>query len=135
VDAFLSQELGLEEDRGVLVAGFKAMPLKGLTFGAIEVNIADVLNTAYDFSHIVADGLKFQARYGKGWGVVDFLTGIPLPDQNELNLELECHPSSGRLKDLYFQVFYSGVRFPGAPAPEESQPQLRSVVTYLVPAL
>ena len=71
MDAFLSQEPGLEEDRGVLVAGFKAMPLKGLTFGAIEVNIADVLNAAYDFSHTVADGLKFQARYGKGWGVVD----------------------------------------------------------------
>ncbi len=132
MDAFLSQELGLEEDRGVLVAGFKAMPLKGLTFGAIEVNIADVLNAAYDFSHTVADGLKFQARYGKGWGV---LTGTPLPDQNELNLELAYHPSSGRLKDLYVQIFYSGVRFPGAPAPEESRPQLRSVVTYLVPAL
>jgi outer membrane porin, OprD family len=230
-----SEELGLPEDRGVLVAGLKAEPLHGLTVGAVEYRIPDVLNTAYaeidwlpqpvggmqfhlavnytdqrtiggdllfgreftasqvsalaaasyhdatvlvaissngndadlvgpfgsfpaytvldqlnfndagettivlgaayDFSHLITDGLKFQARYGMGWGVVDFLTGAPEPDQNELNLELAYHPSSGRLKDLYFQVFYSGVRFPGAPAGEDSQPQLRSVLTYLVPVL
>ncbi len=230
-----SEVLGLEEDRGVLVAGAKARPLHGLTVGAIEYHIADVLNTvyaeidwlprpvgevqlhlavnytdqrtigdellpgrgftasqvsalfaasysdatvlaavssngrdadligpfgsfpaytvldqlnfndagettlvlgaAYDFSHVITDGLKAQARYGMGWGVVDFLTGAPLPDQNELNLELEYHPSSGPLKDLYFQVFYSGVRFPGAPPGAESQPQFRTVLTYLVPVL
>ena len=94
-----------------------------------------VLGAAYDFSHLITDGLKFQARYGMGWGVVDFLTGAPQPNQNELNMELEYHPSSGPLKDLYFQIFYSGVRFPGAPASEENRPQLRSVVTYLVPLL
>jgi len=231
-----SQELGLSEDRGLLVAGFKVMPIKGLTLGAIDYRIADTLNTAYaeldwvlqpvgdelrfhlavnytdqrtigdrlivtgpfttdqvsallaasyadatllaavsangrgadlvgpfgsfpaytvldqlnfndagettvvfgaayDFSRLVTDGLKFQARYGMGWGVVDFLTDAGEPDQNELNLELEYHPTSGPFKDLYFQIFYSGVRFPGAPALEESQPQLRSVLTYLVPVL
>jgi outer membrane porin, OprD family len=230
-----SQTLGVPGDRGVLVAGFKARPLDGLTFGAIEYRIPDVLNTAYaeidwlprpvgdvqlhfainytdqrtigdellqgrgftasqvsalfaasyrdatvlaavssngndadlvgpfgsfpaytvldqlnfndagettlvlgaayDFSHVITDGLKAQVRYGMGWGVVDFLTGAPQPDQNELNLELAYHPSAGPLKDLNFQVFYSGVRFPGAPATEDSQPQFRSVLTYLVPVL
>ncbi len=230
-----SEELGLPEDRGVFVAGAKAMPLPGLTVGAIEYLIPDVLNTAYaeidwlprpigdvqlhfavnatdqrtigqdllpgpgftasqvsalaaasyrdatvllavssngndadlvgpfgsfpaytvldqlnfndagettlvlgaayDFSHVITDGLKFQVRYGMGWGVVDFLTGAPEPDQRELNLELEYHPSAGPLKDLYVQVFYSGVEFPGAPSTEDSQPQFRTVVTYLVPLL
>lgn len=232
-----SEELGLSEDRGMLLGGFKVTPLEGLTLGAIEYLIPDTLNTvyaeidwvwvpsssapqvhvalnytdqrtigdpfligrslatdqisalfatsyhnatllaavsangrgsdlfgpfgsfptytaldqlnfndagqttvvlgaAYDFSHIITDGLKFQVRYGIGWDVVDPLTGAPESDQSEVNLELEYHPTSGPLKDLYFQVFYSGVRFPGnAPPLQEDQPQIRSVLTYLVPVL
>jgi hypothetical protein len=75
-------------------------------------------------------------RYGIGWDVVDPLTGAPESDQREVNLELEYHPTSGPLKDLYFQVFYPGVSFPGnAPPLQEDQPQIRSVLTYLVPVL
>lgn len=231
-----SQELGVAEDRGVLVAGFKMTPVEGLTFGAIDYRIADVLNTAfseidwlfpvvgdglqfrisvnytdqrtigeqliagapyatsqvaarfatsyedatllaaissngddadlsgpfgsfpaytvldqlnfndagettvvvgaaYDFSRLITDGLKFQARYGKGSGVVDAQTGAPQSKQNELNLELEYEPKSGPLENLHFQLFYSGVNLPDDPASEENQPQLRSIVTYLVPLL
>lgn len=231
-----SEELGLAEDRGMLVGGVKVSPFQGLTVGAIDYLIPDTLNTAYvevdwlvmpvgadlqihlaanytgqrtigdpflvgraletqqisvlvaasygaatvlgalsangrganvigpfgsfpaytvldqlnfnnagettvvvgaayDFSDIITDGLKFQARYGSGWGLIDPLSGAPQSDEREVNFELEYHPTSGPLKDFFLQVFYSGVRFPGQPASEESQPQFRTVVTYLVPLL
>jgi hypothetical protein len=231
-----SQELGVVEDRGMLVAGFKVVPIEGLTIGAIDYQIADVLNTAfaeidwifppigdglqarisvnytdqrtvgedliagapyatsqvsarfavsyrdatllaavsangddadlsgpfgsfpaytvldqlnfndagettavigaaYDFSHLITDGLKFQTRYGRGWGVIDPATGAPQSHQDELNLELEYQPRSGPFENLHFQLFYSGVKLPGDPASDENQPQVRSIVTYLVPVL
>lgn len=231
-----SQELGVEEDRGVLLAGAKWVPIKGLTVGAIDYDIPDTLNTAfaeidwifppigdglqfrlsanytdqrtigedliagapyatsqvsariaasyrdatvlaaisangkdadlsgpfgsfpaytvldqlnfndagettavvgaaYDFSHIITDGLKFQVRYGKGWGVIDPQTGLPQSRQNEVNYELEYLPRSGPFENLHFQFFYSGVRMPGDPPGQVNQPQYRSIVTYLVPLL
>ncbi len=231
-----SQELGVEEDRGVLLAGAKWVPVKGLTIGAIDYDIPDTLNTAfaeidwifptladglqfrvsvnytdqrtigeeliagapyatsqvsarvaasyhdatvlatisangkdadlsgpfgsfpaytvldqlnfndagettvvvgaaYDFSHIITDGLKFQARYGKGWDVIDPQTGEPQSRQDELNLELEYLPRSGPFENLHVQFFYSDVRFPDNPPGEQHQPQYRTIFTYLVPLL
>ena len=42
-----SEELGVTEDRGVLAAGAKVVPIEGLTIGAIDYLIADVLNTTF----------------------------------------------------------------------------------------
>ncbi len=217
-----SEELGLPEDRGVLVAGVKATPLAGLTFGAINYRIADALNTAYaeidwlprpigglqlhlglnytdqrtigdelipggpfatsqvsalfaasysdatlltavssnssgadlvgpfgsfpaytvldqlnfndagettfvvgaayDFSHVITDGLKFQARYGMGTGVVDGPTGAPQPDQNELNLELEYHPTAGPLRESLLP----GLLFGQSSSPARRRPRRAS---------
>lgn len=230
-----SQEFGLSEDRGMLLAGFKVVPIEGLTIGAIDYLMADVINTAfaeidwisqkfadgvqlrlslnytsqqtvgsdllgasyatsqasgrvaasyhdatvlaafstngsdgpiigpfgsfpaytvldqlnfndpgettfvigaaYDFSHLITDGLKAQVRQGWGRGSVDPQTGASLPRQNEFNFELEYQPSSGPLENFQFLFFYSGVRMPGAPAGQVDQPQWRSVITYLVPLL
>jgi len=231
-----SEELGVTEDRGVAVAGFKIVPVAGLTLGAIDYAIPDTLNTAfaeldwifpkldcgvqfrvsanytdqrtigedlmaggpfatsqvsgrvaasyhdatvlaaisengrgadlngpfgsfpaytvldqlnfndagettvvvgaaYDFSRIVTDGLKFQMRYGKGSGVIDPQTGAPQSRQNEFNFEAEYQPMSGPFENLHVQLFYSGVRMPDAPPTQENQPQVRGVVTYLVPLL
>jgi hypothetical protein len=231
-----SQELGLPEDRGIYFGGVKWVPVSGLTLGAIDYTLPDVLNTvfaeadwllpkfdngvhlrfslnyteqstigeqllaagsystsqvsarfvasyeqataifavssngrdadiqgpfgsfpaytvldqlnfnnagettlvvgaAYDFSNLITDGLKMQARYGEGWGVVDPLTGGPLSRQKEVNVELEYDPRSGPFENLHLQLFYSGVLFPANAPGERSQPQYRSVVTYLVPLL
>ncbi len=94
-----------------------------------------VVGAAYDLSHLITDGLKVEALYGMGSGVVDPQTGAPQSRQNELNLVLQYQARSGPLENLYFQFFYSGVKLPGDPASQENQPQLRSVVTYLVPVL
>ncbi len=231
-----SSELGVPEDRGVAVAGAKIVPIAGLTVGAIDYAIPDVLNTAfaeadwifpklacgvqfrlsanytdqrtigedlmpggpfatsqvsgraaasyhdatvlaalssngkgadlngpfgsfpaytvldqlnfnnagettfvvgaaYDFSRLITDGLKFQARYGKGWNVIDPQTGDPQSRQNEFNVEAEYQPMSGPFKNLHVQLFYSGVRFPDNPPGQDNQPQVRGVITYLVPLL
>jgi outer membrane OprD family porin len=231
-----SEALGATEDRGVVVAGAKIVPVSGLTLGAIDYTIPDTLNTAfaeldwilpplpcgvqfrfsvnytdqrtigadlmpggpfatsqvsgrvaasyhdatilaaisengkgadlngpfgsfpaytvldqlnfndagettvvvgaaYDFSHIVTDGLKFQARYGKGFNVIDPSTGAPESRQNEFNFEAEYQPLSGPFENLHVQLFYSGVRMPEDPPSQVNQPQVRGVVTYLVPLL
>ena len=232
-----SEPLGVTEDRGVVVAGAKLVPLSGLTVGAIDYTIPDTLNTvfaeldwmtrpavagglqfrisvnytdqrtigedlmpgapfatsqvsarfaasycdatllaavtdngkgadlngpfgsfpaytvldqlnfndagetsvvfgaAYDFSHIITDGLKFQMRYGKGFNVIDPQTGAAQSRQNEFNFEAEYQPMSGPFENLHVQLFYSGLRFPDDPPTQENEPQVRGVVTYLVPLL
>jgi hypothetical protein len=229
-----SEELGVSEDRGVLASGAKAVPIDGLTIGAINYWIADVLSTtfaevdwiiqaaplqfrfsvnytdqrtvgadllagapyvtdqvsarfaasyanvtllvagsqngegaalqgpfgsfpaytvldqlnfneagektlvlgaAYDLSHLVLDGLKLQSRYGWAWDAVDAPSGRPLTRQNEFNVELEYLPASGPLENIHVQVFYSMVELPNNPPGETQQPQVRGIVTYLVPLL
>ena len=125
----------------------RAPPLNG-PFGSFPAyTVLDLLNfndvgettlvvgAAYDFSHIITDGLKFQARYGKGFNVIDPSTGAPQSRQNEFNFETEYLPMSGPFENLHVQLFYSGVRMPDNPPSQESQPQVRGVVTYLVPLL
>ena len=94
-----------------------------------------VVGAAYDFSHLITDGLKFQVRYGKGWNVIDASTGVSQSRQNEINFEAEYQPMSGPFENLHVQLFYSGVRFPDDPPGQDNQPQVRGIVTYLVPLL
>lgn len=52
-----SQELGIAEDRGVAAGGAKLVPVPGLTLGAIDYLIPDVLNTAFtEADWIIPDG-------------------------------------------------------------------------------
>jgi hypothetical protein len=94
-----------------------------------------VIGAAYDFSHVITDGLKFQVRYGKGWNIVDPQTGAPQSRQNEFNFEAEYDPMSGPFENVHVQLFYSGVRMPDDAPSDQNQPQVRGVVTYLVPLL
>lgn len=64
-----SEALGLSEDRGIALGGFKVMPIEGLTIGAIDYYMADVLNTAFAeidwITHKFAGGvqLRFSLNY------------------------------------------------------------------------
>ncbi len=52
-----SQELGVEEDRGVIAGGAKIVPVTGLTLGAIDYLIPDVLNTTFaEADWVIPDG-------------------------------------------------------------------------------
>lgn len=228
-----SQRFGVAEDRGVAVAGAKVVPMKGLTVGAVEYLIPDVLNTAfaegdwiidagplqlrfsvnytdqrtvgadliaggpydtrqfaerfavsyadvtllaaasqngdgaalqspfgsfpaytvldqlnfnnagqdtvvvgaaYDLSHLLLDGLKFQTRCGWSWGSLE-APDLRAERQNEFNIELEYLPTSGPLKNIHVQLFYSAVEFPNGAPGETQQPQVHGIITYLIPLL
>jgi len=94
-----------------------------------------VIGAAYDLSGLVLDGLKAQTRYGWSWGAIDAPSGAALSRQNEFNVEVEYEPRFGLLKNVLVQLFYSAVEFPDNPPGETQQPQVRGVVTYLVPLL
>ena len=57
-----SEELGVTEDRGVLAAGAKVVPIDGLTLGAIDYWIADVLNTTFAEADWIIDAAPMQFR-------------------------------------------------------------------------
>jgi hypothetical protein len=94
-----------------------------------------VIGAAYDLSRVVFDGLKVSTRYGWAWDAVDAPSGTPLSRQNELNFEIEYLPTSGPLKNIHAQIFYSAVELPGNPPGETQQPQVRGIITYLIPLL
>ena len=62
-----SEELGVAEDRGVLAGGAKVVPIPGLTIGAIDYLIADVVNTTFaEVDWIIPDGAmtyRLSANY------------------------------------------------------------------------
>jgi hypothetical protein len=57
-----SDELGVTEDRGVLAAGAKVVPIEGLTLGAIDYWIADVLNTTFAEADWIIRATSMQFR-------------------------------------------------------------------------
>jgi hypothetical protein len=94
-----------------------------------------VIGAAYDLSNVIFDGLKVATRYGWARDAVDAQSGAPLSRQNEFNFEVEYLPTSGPLENIHAQIFYSAVELPGNPPSQTNQPQLRGIVTYLIPLL
>jgi hypothetical protein len=62
-----SEELGVTEDRGVLAAGAKVMPIDGLTIGAIDYLIADVLNTTFAEADWIIRAAPMQFRFSANY--------------------------------------------------------------------
>ncbi len=58
-----SEKLGVTEDRGVLAGGAKVVPIDGLTIGAIDYLIADVLNTSFAELDWIIDAAPLQFRF------------------------------------------------------------------------
>lgn len=77
-----AEELGASEDRGVAVAGAKVVPVKGLTIGAIDYLIPDVLNTAFAEIDWVTDTAPVQFRVSMNYTEqrtvgTDLIAGAP----------------------------------------------------------
>ncbi len=62
-----SEELGVTENRGVLAAGAKLMPIEGLTLGAIDYLIADVLNTTFAEADWIIRAAPMQFRFSANY--------------------------------------------------------------------
>jgi len=125
-------------DGGPLTSPFGSFPAYS-TLDQLNFNAAGqqsvVIGLAYDFSELLLEGLKAQTRYGWSWGAIDAQVGSGSARQNEFNIELEYAPHAGLLENFLLQAFYSAVEFPNAPPGETQQPQVRAVITYLVPLL
>jgi len=57
-----SEALGVSEDRGIAVGGAKVMPTKGLTIGAVDYLVPDVLNTTFAEVDWIIDAAPMQFR-------------------------------------------------------------------------
>ncbi|CAN1722552.1 protein of unknown function [Hyphomicrobium sp. 1Nfss2.1] len=57
-----SEALGANEDRGIAVGGAKVMPTKGLTIGAVDYLVPDVLNTTFAEVDWIIDAAPMQFR-------------------------------------------------------------------------
>ncbi|NSL70533.1 OprD family outer membrane porin [Hyphomicrobium sulfonivorans] len=90
---------------------------------------------SYDFSELVADGLKFAVLYGNAYGIIDPATGAPRSDQRELDIKLEYLPKSGPFADTHLMFIYSDVQFPENRPGERRQQQFHGALTYLLPTL
>ncbi|MDH4980784.1 OprD family outer membrane porin [Hyphomicrobium sp. D-2] len=62
-----SEALGVAEDRGVFLGGAKYRPARGLTIGAINYLIPDVVNTAYGAVDWFVDLKPIELRFNVGF--------------------------------------------------------------------
>jgi hypothetical protein len=94
---------------------------------------AYIAKASYDFTKLGLKGVTAYVLYVHGWGRVDPTTRNPLPDENELNLDLQYRPHWDFLKGLWFRTRYANVRqYEG---PKHTQDDFRFIVNYDIPLL
>jgi hypothetical protein len=62
------------------------------------------VKASYDFTKLGFKGVTAYALYVHGWGRVDPASRNPLPDENEINLDLQWRPHGDFLKGLWFRT-------------------------------
>jgi hypothetical protein len=94
---------------------------------------AYIVKASYDFTKLGLKGVTAYALFVHGWGRVDPTTRNPLPDENEINLDLQYRPHWDFLKGLWFRTRYANVRqYEG---PKHTQDDFRFIVNYDIPLL
>jgi hypothetical protein len=94
---------------------------------------AYIVKASYDFTKLGLKGVTAYALFVHGWGRVDPTTRNPLPDENEINLDLQWRPHWDFLKGLWFRTRYANVRqYEG---PKHTQDDFRFIVNYDIPLL
>jgi hypothetical protein len=70
-------------------------------------------SAAYDFGYAFdkqgLSGLSAGTWYSRGWGAIDALTTLSLPDRSELDVWLQYRPTEGLLKGFRLKVQYADV--------------------------
>ena len=95
-----------------------------------------VVGAAYDFSHIITDGLKFQARYGKGWDVIDPQTGVPQSRQDETQpRDSSICRARAHSRTCMSSSSIRTCAFPTIRRDRRINRNTAAIVTYLVPLL
>jgi hypothetical protein len=94
---------------------------------------AYIAKASYDFTNLGLKGLTAYTLFVHGWGRVDPATRNPLPDENELDLDVQWRPHWDFLKGLWFRGRYAIVdQYEG---PENTMHDFRFIVNYDIPLL
>ena len=98
------------------------------------LSLCSFASAAYDFSYAFEKyglaGLSAGMWDTQGWGSINPITNVAIPNRNEMNLWLQYRPTSGPLQGFRFIVMYSDVWQQGNI--RDPQPELRLIVDYTV---
>jgi len=70
---------------------------------------AFLAKASYDFSKLGLTGLTAYALYDHGWGKVSAATKAPVPNVNEVDVDIQWRPEWSVLKGLWFRARYAHV--------------------------
>ncbi|MCG2625211.1 OprD family porin [Bradyrhizobium sp. WYCCWR 13023] len=87
-------------------------------------------SAAYDFAAFGLPGLSTGAWYSQGWGALNPLTNVAIPDRRELDVWLQYRPTEGPLKGLRLKTQYSNAWQQGNLRP--TQQEFRLIADYTV---
>ena len=86
-------------------------------------------SVAYDFGPVLGvNGLSLGVWYTKGWGAIDPVASMPIPDRSEVDLWVQYRPTEGFLKGFRFKTQYSVAHQLGNVRAD--QPEFRFIVDY-----
>lgn len=83
--------------------GFSSMMLLDFDFANQESFTASL---SYNFNRIGIDGLSSQIKFAKGVDALTVSTGLPAPDQEELDMTIDYRPRSGPLAGIWARIRY-----------------------------
>jgi hypothetical protein len=64
---------------------------------------------SYDFTGLRLPGLTAYVAFAHGWGSVSPTTKAPVPNDNEIDLDIQWRPPAGTLKGLWLRFRYGHV--------------------------
>jgi hypothetical protein len=70
---------------------------------------AFLVKGSYDFSQLGLSGVTAYTTYVHGWGKVSPSTKEPVPNVNEIDLDIQYRPDLGALKGLWLRFRYGHV--------------------------
>ena len=94
---------------------------------------AFMAKVSYDFAHLGFEGVAAYALLVHGWGRIDPSTKQPIPDENELDMDIQWRPQVAFLKGLWFRGRYANVyQYEGV---RDTINEFRLIVNYDLPLL
>lgn len=151
---FTTRQFGCQGDLGyrsaVLTLAFTANAIGGTNLhsfwgtypGFTSVQVRDfnragehalLLKGSYDFAHHGLTGLKAFVRWVRGWHRVNPVTRQPLPNEDEVNVDVLWQPSTGWWQD--FSVRLRCARVYQRQNPSATLEDVRLIINYRLPIL
>jgi len=94
---------------------------------------AFMVQASYDFTRLGLRGVTAYALFVHGWSALNPSTKAPVPNENEVDADVQWRPRWKFLKGLWFRVRYANVH--QYEAPKNSLNDFRVIVNYDFPLL